>query len=263
MNNFAVYASKIWASRYFWWHLTLADLRAKFRRSFFGMAWSVFNPLFLTLLLTFVMGTVFHIPIADYAPYIFSGVIIWEYIISSAMTGCSALINAEGYIKQFRHPLAIYPLRSTLACLINFLLGFIGLLCWVAFWKPGNFGWTTFIIILAIPIYLFISWPLAIMTSFINTKFRDFSQLIVIVFQALWYTSPVFFQPTMFSHNHLKFLLVYNPIYHILNLVRAPLLYNRLPSGQDFIFTLGTALLLWLIAMCTICRQEKNMIFYL
>ncbi|CAN5240029.1 ABC transporter permease [soil metagenome] len=257
------YLKQIWNARYFWMHLAFSDLRAKFRRSTLGLAWSVLNPLLMTLLLTFILGKVFNTPISDYAPYIFSGLITWEFITSSIIMGCTSFINAEGYIRQFRHPLVIYPLRHVLVALINFSLGFIGFMLWVAIWKPNNYGLATLSLFLTFPLLIIIAWPLAIITAFINTKFRDFAQLIIIVLQAIWYASPIFFEPQLFKNAGIGFLVEYNPIFHILNLIRAPMLYGQFPSLANVNFTLATAAVLWILAFAIIYHKERKLIFYL
>ena len=76
------YIKGIWESRYFWTHLAFADLMARWRYSFFGILWSIIQPLGMTLLLSFVFSRVFNIDINRYAPYIFSGIIIWECILT-------------------------------------------------------------------------------------------------------------------------------------------------------------------------------------
>jgi peptidoglycan/LPS O-acetylase OafA/YrhL len=78
------YARRIWATRYFWTHLVAADLRAKYRRSSLGLLWAIIHPLALTGLLSLVMSRVFGSPIVEYAPFIFSGLILWN--LSSALS---------------------------------------------------------------------------------------------------------------------------------------------------------------------------------
>jgi lipopolysaccharide transport system permease protein len=114
----ADYIRGIWAARYFWVHLALSDLRSRWRRSFFGILWTIIQPLALTLLIAIVFGKIFHTDIADYAPYILSGMIVWDFITASAVGGSLTFVQADAYIKQCRHPLAIYSLRTVLTNLI-------------------------------------------------------------------------------------------------------------------------------------------------
>lgn len=257
------YVKNIWSARYFWSHLAIADLRAKYRRSYFGVIWALLQPLAFTVLLTFVMGRVFDFPLVEYAPFIFSGLILWEFITASAINGCAAFTNAGTYIKQFSHPLAIYALRSTLTCLINLSIAFIGLVVWVLIWKPSNFGWSWLSLEIAFPLLFLMAWFLSIITAFIGVRFRDFTQLITIVLQAIWYISPIFFLPKMFYSAKINFLVDYNPIFHFLNLFRIPLLEGKFPHAGDYWYAIFTVIILGVIAALLVRYQEKKIIFYL
>lgn len=257
------YLQQIYQSRFFWLHLTLADLRAKYRRSLLGILWAMLQPLALTLLLSFVMGKLFKIPILEYIPFIFSGLIVWEFIASSTVAGCNALVNAEIYIKQYTHPLAIYPLRHVLSSLITLTFALLGLLILIAAWRPLNLIMLPAVVFLAMPLLLIWAWPLAIIVAWVGTVFRDLQQLVTIFLQALWYISPVFFQPKLFYQANLHFLVDANPIYHVLNLFRMPLLDGQLPPLTSCLYVLFTALLLWLLAGTILFKKESKLIFYL
>ncbi len=257
------YFARVAKTRYFWFHLVLSDLRAKYRRSFLGIAWAVLHPATLTLLLGFVMSKAFHSPLGSYAPYILSGIIVWDFVVTTAVSGCHAFIQAEGYIRQFAHPLAIYSLRTTLCALINSGLAFTVLFGWSFIWRPGNFGlcWTT--LPYAFIILFLLGWSLGTVAGFIAVRFRDFSQVIVILLQALWYVSPVFLLPAVFESNGIRFLIDYNPVYHLLELFRAPILYGHFPTLANFAYSFGTAIFLTCLALLSIRYSEKKVIFYL
>jgi lipopolysaccharide transport system permease protein len=257
------YIRRIWGIRHFWLHLALADLRTKYRRSRLGMLWSILQPLGMTLLLAVVLGRVFHTAMADYAPYVFSGLVVWEFIVTAAVTGCTAFINAEGYIRQFPHPLAIYPLRYTIAGAINLGTALFGLIAWVLVTRPAVFGFTWISLVPAMALVIWVAWPVAVVSAFLNARFRDFSQLVVLIMQALWYVSPVFFEPKVFRDAKLDFLVDLNPVYHLLELFRAPLLRGEVAQLESFLFVTVTGIALWIVAGVMIARNEARLIFYL
>ncbi len=117
------YVKAVWASRYFWIHLSKSELRSRFRYSRLGIMWALLQPFLLTALLTLVFGTLFGRDIRVIAPFIFSGIIVWEYLNSCVMGGSFSLIAAEPYIRQRKLPYAIYPLRMVLTSFVLFLLG--------------------------------------------------------------------------------------------------------------------------------------------
>ncbi|MGE3920629.1 MAG: ABC transporter permease, partial [Gammaproteobacteria bacterium] len=170
---------------------------------------------------------------------------------------------SDTYIKQYKHPLVIYSPRSVMVSSINFLLPFAVLILWQLIIHFNLIHFSVFAVLLALPVFFFIAWPLATITSFITTKFRDFMQIITVVFQVLWYASPVFLRPEMFINAHRGYLLEYNPIYHVMNLVRIPLMEGTMPHLVDYISALSLGLVLWLIAIRMIVKQERKIIFYL
>lgn len=257
------YLIRIWEARYFWVHLSLSDLRYKWRRSFLGALWSVIQPLGLTLLLALVFGKIFKTPITEYAPYILSGMVIWEFITGTAVGGSLAFVQADAYIKQCNHPLAIYTLRTALSNLFVLLLASTGLIGWVLIVMPQNFGWSWFAALTIYPIAILIAWPMATILAYIGARFRDVPHALGLVFQAFWFVSPIYFEAKVFRGSDLHVLVDYNPIYHLLEILRAPLLQGRWPSMNNYAYTLGTicvlALLAWLIGR----KAESRVIFYL
>ena len=252
----------IWNTRYFWLHLARAELKYKFRRSRLGLLWTMINPLMLMLMITLIFGNLFDIPMQDFAPYVFSGLIVWEFVMGSAVAGCNSLLASEAYIKQFSHPMVIYPLKTTLVQVSTFLIAIQAMFLWLLATDPRNLLIGLFTLPLTTVCLFLLGWPIAILTSSINLKYRDFAQVLTLIMQLLWYMSPVFFKPEMFRTKELVALLEYNPITHILNLVRAPLLNGSFPSAIDFGYVFGLIGLLYLLAIWRMRRVEKTLIYY-
>lgn len=261
-RQFLDYFSGIWNARYFWFHLACSDLRSRWRRSCLGFLWVVIQPLGLTILISFVFGKIFNSPIKEYAPYIFSGVILWEFIVSCTVGGSLSFVQADAYIKQFRHPLAIYTLRNAIGNLIIFLVASLGLFLWVilAFPQNVNLSWISLPLV---PIFLlFLGWPLATCLAFIATKFRDLPHALGLILQAVWFVSPIYFEEKVFQRG-LSFLIDYNPIYHILQLVRAPFLYGDFPTLVNYSYVMLTIGFFSLVAIYLGYRNENKIIYYL
>lgn len=257
------YFEGIWNARYFWIHLSLADIRARWRRSFFGIFWSIIQPLGMTLLLSFVFGKIFKTDITLYAPYILSGMLTWEFVTSSAIGGSMAFIQANAYIKQYRHPLAIYTLRTILTNLVVFLLASTSLLGWVLVVMPHNVGWSWLALLSFFPILAFMAWPLATFLAYIATRFRDLSPALGLIFQAMWFVSPVYFEAKVFRGGGLSALVDYNPIYHMLEIIRAPLLRGQWPTIENYAYCISVIFIFCLFAFLMGRKAEKKVIFYL
>lgn len=259
----AEYLGNIWNSRYFWTHLAMSDLRSKWRRSFFGIFWSIIQPLGLTVLLAVVFGKIFKTDIVSYAPYILSGVIVWDYVASTAIGGSLAFVQADAYIKQSRHPLAIYTLRTALANLIVLAMASLSLFAWALIVLPQNFGLCWLAALLIFPIVGLICWPMTTCLAYIGTRFRDLPHALGLILQALWFVSPIYFDAQIFRNGGLNALVDYNPIYHVLQIVRAPLLQGQWPTWENFAYCVATFVVMSIMAWQIGRRAEEKIIFYL
>lgn len=257
------YLCKVWQARYFWTHLALSDLRTRWRRSFLGALWSIVQPLGMTLLLTIVFSRIFKTDMVRYAPYIFSGMITWDFVAATVSGGSLAFVQADAYIKQTRHPLAIYTLRTALTNLCVFAFASIGLVIWVLAVVPENFGWPWLAALLIYPLLLATGWVVATLLAFFATRFRDIPHALGLLLQALWFVSPVYFESKVFYDAGLAPLVDWNPIYHLLEIVRAPLLSGRWPTAGNFVFALGLCALFALLAWRVGRQMERKVIFYL
>lgn len=264
MEGLKSYLTKLYDSRYFWSHLARNDLKSRFRRSKLGMIWIVLQPFCLTIIMSVVFSTVFHQELGDYLAYILSGIVVWDLISASIIAGGSCILNSEQYIRQFNHPITIYTLRYTLLNAITFSIEINALIFWVLISKPSNliFGFLT--LPLTMILYFFLAWPITTIAGYSNTKYRDYPQVMALVMQTIWYLSPVFFKKEQFSSSRLlNQLFDLNPITHILNLIRDPFLYGRLPSAKSYGYVVLTIIVFGLLAYRCNKKNEKKIIFYL
>ena len=258
------YWIKIYKTRYFWSHLARCELKSRFRRSKLGLLWTVLQPLFLTMIMAFVFSTIFRQPLGEYAVYILSGMVVWNMINAGIIAGGSSILSAEQYIRQFNHPITIYSLRSAVLNIVTFLIEFIALVIWIAISNPTNLLWGILTLPLNIILFFALSWSLTTIAGFTNCKYRDYPQVMGLIMQTLWYMSPVMFQQSVFNSNkYLQLLYEFNPITHILNLIRKPMLYGQLPDGYDYLYVILSVICFAAFAYYIHNKNEKKIIFYL
>lgn len=258
------YWKNIYKTRYFWSHLAMNDLKARFRRSKLGMLWTVLQPLFLTLILSFVFSTVFKQPLGSYSMYVLSGLVVWDLMQTSVVGGGSSLFASEQYIRQFNHRISIYTLRYAILNMTTFLLELIALVIWVCFFKPENLLIAIMTVPLTVLLYFPLIWGIVTIAGYSGAKYRDYPQIMVLVMQMIYYFSPVFFKQEMFlSSSVLKMIFNLNPITHILNLVRYPFVYMKMPATFDYLYVVLTDVVVVLWAIWVNKKNEKKVIFYL
>ena len=110
---------------------------------------------------------------------------------------------------------------------------------------------------------IMIGWPLATLLGYIGARFRDLPHALGLVFQAFWFVSPIYFEPKVFRGGGLDGLVDYNPIHHLLQIVRAPLLHGEWPTLENYGYCFGLIAIITLLAVLMGRSAEKKVIFYL
>jgi lipopolysaccharide transport system permease protein len=258
------YFRAIWQCRYFWLSLVKMDLRTRYRRSLLGMGWSLLNPIAMTVIFCVVFVHVLGGgDVSIFGPYLLAGLSCWQYLTGACQQGCQSFYRGESYIRQYPAPLAIYPLRIALGCMIHFLIALVVVLALT--WSMRGFGNLASIWTLApsLTLLFIFGWALALIAGFATVHFHDTQHLLEIAFQILFYATPVIYRAEMLRGRNLEFLVRYNPVLPFLDLIRVPVLENHVPPlrtvGMAAIITLATVI----VAGVMLNRLGKRLIFHL
>jgi ABC-type polysaccharide/polyol phosphate export permease len=259
------YLGGIWRCRYFWLMLVKNDLRQRYRRSVLGLGWSLLQPVAMTCIICFVFQAIL-MPgddVAYFAAHVLAGLACWNFLLTSTIQGCHSLQIGESYIRQYPAPMAIYPLRIALASTFHFLIatGLVIILCWII----HGFGNLLVlpVVLLSIPILFIVAWSLAVLVGFANVYFQDTQHLTEIGFQILFYMTPIIYRESLLKDQHMSWVVVWNPVRALIDLIRRPILDGDLPSVGTYLIALSTAAVLATAASLVLARLEKRVIFAL
>ncbi|KAF0187285.1 MAG: lipopolysaccharide transport system permease protein [Alphaproteobacteria bacterium] len=262
------YLAGMWRYRHLMFHLANADLQSRFRRSSLGVVWAMIHPLSFAMLYSLVLANLFQQEFKTFSIYVFAGFILWDALSSFVHLGSQSIINGAGYLKQAPIPMLIFPLRTCITVTVVFLIGFLALLIY----RTGvilMFGLDEPIMTIywawAAPlvIALFVmgsAW--ATIVAFINLKFRDTQQLLMILMQAVWFSSPVFFDRSVFDNPRLELWSAINPVLAFCDAFRDPVIYGRPPEMRDWIAIGVWTGLSWLVAIVITAINDRKSIHY-
>lgn len=262
LSDFTSYAHQCWRYRHFWVHLALSDLRARFRRSYLGLLWLTLQPLLLTSIMSIVFIVVLKQSFGDYSIYLFSGLIIWDFITGCFQIGAGSFLAAEGYVRQVRLPMVIYPLKAVLYCSIVFAFALSGFIVYCLLMKHSIFTWHWVYLIPFYACLVIVGAPLAIISAITNIKFRDFQQSITILLQMLMYVSPIMFTRSAFNHPGLREWTAINPVAALLDLFRDPMIDGNAPMLVTYAVVILWASVFWTLAIWMLIRNERKIVFY-
>ncbi len=251
--------------RHLAFNLVSSDLRARFRRSYFGILWAVAQPLAFSLVLGYVWGSLFRYEsVWEFALYIFCGMLIWEYFSTNVLVSQEAIIGAEGYLRQARIPFLAFQLRTPMSAMVILWAGCVGLLIFMAaLGKLPPLGPH----LLQAPAYfallfLFMA-PLSISLSILGVRFRDLRYMSIIAVQALFFVSPVMLGREMLEKPELAFLKLGNPMVPLIDMFRALTIDARMWRMSELV-TLGAWIAgLWVVAIVLASTNSRKLVYAL
>jgi lipopolysaccharide transport system permease protein len=259
------YLGRIWDCRYFWLSLVRIDLRARYRRSVLGVGWSLLRPVLLTIILCVVFRRLFKRPdVWEYAPYLLSGLCLWDYLTIAIRQGCQCFLAGEHYIRQHPTPLAIFPLRVALAETFHFAMGLIVLFGLVWFSKGfGNLPALISLVPTFVLLFLLV-WSLGLLAGFANVYFQDTQHICDVGFQLLFYATPLVYYPADLGNGRLHWLIMNcNPVVPFVRLFREPILEGRVPALQTYASAFAIALAVAGVASLVCYRAQRRLVFHL
>nr|WP_243425199.1 ABC transporter permease [Intestinimonas butyriciproducens] len=239
------------------------DLQMKYRKSKLGVFWSVLTPFGLAVIIGSVYSIIFSSDPREFIPLIFAGLNPWIFMSSTADSGTLAFIGAEGYLKQTVVNAQIFPLRITLVNFINLLYALIAFLTIYLFLQPARFGPAMLLVLPGLCIMFVFALGLANLASSINLSLRDYQPMQSLIFQGLFYATPIIFSPSMLDEKGFSIVYRLNPFYYILELVKSPIQGFVVKDTATYGIALLIALAVFAVSVCVVMKAKKGIAFKL
>ena len=222
-----------------WGRLGWQDIRLRYRRSTLGPFWITISMGILIAVLGTLYGGLFRVSVPNYVPYLTLGFVVWTLVNGLITDGCTAFVSASSIIQQARLPLTVHVYRVVWRNLIIFFHNaviFVG----VAIIFSVEPGWTG---LLAIPgmalLCLSGVWGGVLLGAF-AARFRDVPPLIASIVRIAFFVTPIIWMPELLPKRAVMPLNL-NPFYHVLEVVRGPLL-GEVPSLVSWLTMIGITL---------------------
>jgi ABC-type polysaccharide/polyol phosphate export permease len=236
------------------WH----DIRQRYRRSTLGPFWLTISMAIMVATLGFVYAELFGHSLAGYMPHLALGLIAWGFISNPILEGCNIFIGSEGVIRQLRAPLSVHLFRMmwrNLIILAHNMVIYVVLLVAFRLW-PGAAA------LLAIPGLAILClnglWT-GLLLGLLSARFRDIPYMIVSVIQILFLLTPILWSADQIEN---KLIVELNPLAHLIEVVRAPLL-GHVPGPATWSVALGVTVLGWLVALAFFVRFRERIAYWI
>lgn len=228
-----------------WYYFAMYDIKKRFRRSTFGPLWLTLSMGIMVAALGFVFGQVFNQSTEDFIPYLATGLIFWGFLTSVVNEGCTAFIESEGYVKNVPIPLSIHYFRmfarNVIIWLFNMLVYFV-----VILFFHQELSWQFLLFVPGFVMFSAVIFMMGLIAGILSTRYRDIPVIIGNLLQVIFFVTPIFWSLDALPER--PAIVLFNPFYHLVQLVRSPLL-GEAPSLENWLVVTGMLLLTIPVAM--------------
>ena len=235
-----------------------AELKSEVADSYLNWLWWVIEPLCFMIIYTFVFGYVFKNNQPYFASFVFIGLTTWEFF-NRMITGSVQLISSNrDLVSKVYIPKYILLLSKSYTYLFKMGISLIIAFVLMAFQGVAFTPYILMIIPVIVVLYIF-SFGLSMILMHFGVILNDLANLTRIALRMVFYLSGVFYNiRTRLSGPLQHFLLRANPAAFLMDEMRKSLLEGKLNSLEGLAFWLAIGIVLNIIGIIIIHKNENS-----
>lgn len=234
-------------------NLVVRNLKIRYKGSFFGFFWTLFNPLFMmAIYLIFIRLMRFEMNLAA----LLVGLIPWQFFVMCLSDSVESITGNANLVKKTPFPRFFLPLSIVIANLVNFLLSLVVLFVFLfilGYSFTFSFAWLPVII----AIQFFLCLGLSLFVACTHVYFKDTQHILSVGLLAWFFLTPIIYPLSLIPENFMKWFL-FNPMASIIGLYRQALLGSTTVSSLSISFCLGITVLFFFIGLKSFRKYEPD-----
>ncbi|KHJ36993.1 teichoic acid translocation permease protein TagG [Pedobacter glucosidilyticus] len=267
-NLLELHLADVWRYRDLLLLLVRRDFVSFYKQTILGPLWFFIQPLFTTIIYTFIFGNLAGIS-TDGLPqplFYMAGITAWNYF-ADCLTKTSSVFkdNAQIFGKVY-FPRLIMPLSIVVSNLVRFGVQMLLFLCLLAYYyiNGANFQPTLFILLFPVLILLMAlqGLGLGMIISAMTTKYRDLAFLVTFGVQLLMYATTVIYplSTALEKYPEYAWVIAYNPMTPIIEGFRLGFLGEGSFTWNNLAYCTLITLLLTLSGLIIFNKVEKTFV---
>jgi len=245
----------VWASLA--WH----DIRIRYVRTMLGPLWITVSMAVFVFAMGLVFSTIFNSDFHEYLPFLTAGLLVWGLISGILLEAGSTFSVVQFIILSVSAPYSMHIYRAVLRQVIIFghnALVFIAVILIAG--VPVT--WAT---LLFFPALLLLCITLAwinLVVAMVGARFRDLQPIIGSLLQLVFFLTPLIWDRHLLAGKAHDLLIDGNPFYHLVEVVRAPLL-GKMPPRLTIVAVVAMAVVGWFVTFLLFARFRRRIPYWL
>ena len=249
----------VWEYRELLYFLVWRDVKVRYKQTFIGASWAIFQPAMTMAIFTVVFGNFAKIPSdgLPYAVFAYTALLPWTYFSTALSRSGTGLVSNANLITKVYFPRLIIPLASVIAPAVDFLFAFLlllGLMAW--FGIVPTWG------ILVLPLFFLLAMITALAIGLwlapLNARYRDVGHTIPFVTQFWMFASPVVYPVSLIPESW-RLLYSLNPMVGVIEGFRWALLGKGDTDFSPMLVSVAVVLVLLVGGLVFFKRMERTL----
>jgi ABC-type polysaccharide/polyol phosphate export permease len=224
--------------------LLVRDIKERYAGSALGVFWTFLQPLLFILLYWLIFSQILKVKIqADtgeipFLAFLLSGLLPWFALQEGIVRGASSIVDKRHILKKVIFPAELFPLVSVISAFIQHGIGIIIFLFVYFIWRGTVSPPQLFAIAGLLSLQIVLTSGLSLLVASLSVYLRDIIQILSIVFQVLFYVSPILYPITSVPKGF-KTVIFLNPFTALIEAYHDVILYGRYPELSSLLYLLA------------------------
>ena len=254
-----------WEYRDLLWLLVHRDFVSFYKQTILGPLWFFIQPVFTTIIFTFVFGNLAKIS-TDGLPqplFYMAGITTWNYFADCLNKTSTVFKDNANIFGKVYFPRLIMPLSLVVSNLVRFGVQFALFIGILIYYKVTGYHFSPNIYILLFPVIILLmaaqGLGLGMIISAMTTKYRDLAFLVTFGVQLLMYATTVIY-PLSAAPSKYKWIIEANPMTALIEAFRYGFLGNGSFTWASFGYSAFITLIMLLLGIIIFNKVEKNFV---
>lgn len=238
-------------------HLVAREFHLRYQRSALGWLWSLIQPLFRFLVLYLVFSRIVDLEIPNYALFLFTGLLGWNWFASGTASATSSVLSRRELVLRPGVPRSVVPVVSVLTDGLDYLAAvpvLVGVLL-----VTGDLHLTALALPLVLAPMVALTLGLGFLLCVLNVHVRDVKVLVDLLLLLGFYVTPVFYARQVVPDD-LSWLVDWNPLAWALDSQRRVLVEGVAPAAETFVPLVVLSLVLVVVGWAVYRRAARTFV---
>lgn len=234
------------------------DIKARYKQTALGVAWSILQPLSMMVVFTLVFSVFAKVP-SDGIPYpvfAYSALIFWTFFSNTIGTGTVAMTANGALIRKIYFPRETLLLSVLLAGLLDLAVASLLFLGMIFYYKIS----LTLAVLWVIPLValqMLLALGVVSLTSAAHVNFRDIGHALPLLIQLWMFATPVAY-PISVIPGWLRPFYLLNPMAAIIDGYRRTIILGVSPDLGSLSLSAAVTVVLAIAALSIFKRAERT-----